>query len=493
MAFQLAPHNDLILNQEIDLLVVSCTLNHFDALDDLYPAATQDMLQMCITDAGFTGKHQQILTIRRPPASQIKQVLYNGLGASSELNPYSCKQHITKLMPDIKSAKAAHIHWVLPDELVENVRLRQIFVLEILSELYHFDRYKTKGVKPNSPTITFYVAPHLYADNWLDSLVHIQSGLKLSRDLSNQAPNDCTPATFWKKAQDLAQQYPSISAEALFADDLNTLGMGAYYAVGQGSAAPSIMTLMHYQGLPQTASPPVVLVGKGVTFDTGGISIKGADGMENMRYDMCGAAVVLGVIQALAALELPINVIGVAAGVENMPDGKAYRPGDILTSLSGQTIEVMSTDAEGRLVLCDALTYIGRYNPAYVIDIATLTGAAITSLGSVASLLVANDQGLANQLIAAGTETDDKVWQMPLWPEYYSAIDSPFADMQNSGQNSPGAITAGCFLAKFTEQYRWAHLDIAGSAFTYGKGNSATGRPVQMLIQFLQNLAATNQ
>jgi len=493
LAFHLAPLNDLPITQEIELLAITCTLNHFDAVDRLFPTPTLDILQLCITDAAFTGKHKQTLSVRRPAGSHIKHVLYNGLGETNALNAYSCKQQINALMPDIKAARATHIHWILPDELVENVCLRQIFVQQVMSELYHFNRYQSDPSPAYAPDITFYVASDLYGIDWLKPLEHILAGLNLSRDLSNRAPNDCTPETFWENAKQLAAQYPSIRAEALFEDDIKTLGMGAYYAVGQGSTAQSVMSLVHYRGAAKADAPPIVLVGKGVTFDTGGISLKGADGMENMRYDMCGAAVVLGVMQALAALELPINVIGVAAGVENMPDGKAYRPGDILTSLSGQTIEVMSTDAEGRLVLCDALTYMGRYNPKYVIDIATLTGAAITSLGSVASLLVANDQALANQLITAGTQTDDKVWQMPLWPEYHSAIDSPFADMQNSGQNSPGAITAGCFLAKFTREYRWAHLDIAGSAFTYGKGNSATGRPVQMLIRFLQNLTNTSK
>lgn len=244
------------------------------------------------------------------------------------------------------------------------------------------------------------------------------------------------------------------------------------------------MTVMHYRGS-QDERAPIVLVGKGLTFDSGGISIKPGEAMDEMKYDMGGAAGVLGTMQALAELQLPINVIGILAGCENMPDGRAYRPGDILTTMSGQTVEVLNTDAEGRLVLCDALTYVERFNPEAVIDIATLTGACVIALGAHATGLMSNHNPLAHELLNVSKQSGDRAWQLPLWDDYQEMLDSPFADMTNLGGRPAGTITAGCFLSRFTKKYHWAHLDIAGTAWKSGKDKGATGRPVPMLTQYL--------
>ena len=265
---------------------------------------------------------------------------------------------------------------------------------------------------------------------------------------------------------------------------MEDLGMNSLLSVSQGSAQPAKLVIFRYQGA-GNGSKPVVLVGKGVTFDTGGISIKPSSAMDEMKFDMCGAASVFGAVAAVAGMELPINLVGVTPAVENMPSGTATKPGDIFTSMSGQTIEVLNTDAEGRLILCDALTYSERFEPAAVIDIATLTGACVVALGKHATGLLSNHDPLAADLLQAGLTAGDRAWQLPLWDEYEKQLESPFADMANIGGREAGTITAACFLAKFTKKFRWAHLDIAGTAWVSGKNKCATGRPVPLLVQYL--------
>ena len=268
------------------------------------------------------------------------------------------------------------------------------------------------------------------------------------------------------------------------------LGMNSYLAVARGSENEAMMSIMEYKGHPD--AKPIVLIGKGLTFDSGGLSIKPAEAMDEMKYDMGGAAAVLGTMHALAELKLPLNVVGVLAGAENMPDGKAYRPGDILTSMSGQTIEVLNTDAEGRLVLCDALTYAERFDPESVIDVATLTGACVIALGHHTTGLLANHNPLAHELLAAAELSGDKTWRLPLWDEYQEQLESPFADMTNVGGRPGGAITAAAFLSRFAKKFNWAHLDIAGTAWKSGKEKGATGRPVPLLTQFLLSRAGVD-
>ena len=312
----------------------------------------------------------------------------------------------------------------------------------------------------------------------------IANGVKLTKDLANLPGNICTPTFLAKQAKELQKVHKSIKIKVLDEAEMEQLGMGALLAVSRGSHEPAKLITLEYRGTSKDTKP-VVLVGKGVTFDSGGISIKPAAQMDEMKFDMCGAASVLGTLATTAELNLPINVVGVIPATENMPNGNATKPGDIVTSLSGQTIEILNTDAEGRLILCDALTYCERFNPDVVIDIATLTGACVIALGKYATGLLSNHSPLANDLLNAGRTSNDRAWQLPLWEDYHQQLDSPFADMANVGGREAGTITAASFLSRFTKQFHWSHLDIAGTAWTGGKEKGATGRPVPLLAQYL--------
>lgn len=311
----------------------------------------------------------------------------------------------------------------------------------------------------------------------------IANGMDLTRDLANLPANICTPSYLADSARQLARQH-KLKIEVLEQNQIAALKMGAFLAVAQGSTqAPKLITLK-YQGAPAKQAP-VVLVGKGITFDSGGISIKPGEAMDEMKFDMCGAAAVLGTLQAAAEMKLQKNIIAIVPTCENMPSGGAVKPGDVVTSMSGQTIEILNTDAEGRLILCDALTYAERFHPAVVIDVATLTGACVIALGHVNSGLYTRDDGLAQDLLAAGKEVLDPAWRMPLDEAYQDQLKSNFADMANIGGRPAGSVTAACFLSRYTKQYRWAHLDIAGTAWRSGAKKGATARPVPLLTYFL--------
>ena len=311
----------------------------------------------------------------------------------------------------------------------------------------------------------------------------IAEGMALAKDLGNLPGNVCTPTHLAHTASELGKQF-KFDVEVLDRDGIEKLGMGSFLSVARGSHEPPRFIVMHYKG-GKAKAKPVVLVGKGITFDTGGISLKPGAEMDEMKFDMCGAASVLGTFKAIARMGLPINVVGLIPATENMPGGRATKPGDVVTSMSGQTIEVLNTDAEGRLILCDALTYAERFKPACVIDIATLTGACVIALGKIPSGLLANDDDLAAEILKRGTESGDRAWQLPLWEEYQELLKSNFADMGNIGGRYAGTITAACFLARFTKAYKWAHLDIAGTAWLSGDAKGATGRPVPLLSEFL--------
>ncbi len=316
----------------------------------------------------------------------------------------------------------------------------------------------------------------------------LTDGLTLAKDLGNQPPNVCNPAFLARAARALSRGAANTTTTVLDENKMSELGMGAFLSVTGGSATPGKMIIVNYKG-GKRGDKPVVLVGKGITFDTGGISIKASASMEEMKWDMCGAASVLGAMKAAMAAELPINLIVIAAAAENMPGGRASRPSDIVTTMSGKTVEIINTDAEGRLVLCDALTYAKRFKPAAVIDIATLTGAQVVALGSHASALYANDDALADALASAGDGAGDRMWRMPLWDDYQSALNSAFADMKNvGGGRAAGSIVAACFLSRFAKDFPWAHLDIAGSAYVSGKGS--TGRPLPALFEYLLKAAS---
>ena len=314
--------------------------------------------------------------------------------------------------------------------------------------------------------------------------IAIASGMNVARRLGDLPPNICTPSFLASEARAFARKHANVAAKVLDEKAMRDLGMGALLAVSAGSEEPARLIVLEYRGGKRGAAPQV-LVGKGITFDSGGISIKPGAKMDEMKYDMCGAASVLGTLHAIAELKLPINVTGIIAASENLPSGRAVKPGDIVTSMSGQTIEILNTDAEGRLVLCDALTYAARFKPAAVIDIATLTGACVVALGKHASGLFSRQDDFAAELLAAGQAIGDRAWQMPLWDDYQKQLDSNFADMANIGGVGGGSITAASFLARYTREYRWAHLDIAGTAWDEGAAKGATGRPVGLLTQYL--------
>lgn len=312
----------------------------------------------------------------------------------------------------------------------------------------------------------------------------VSAGVSLARDLGNLPGNICTPAYLARQARELGRKYPKLKVTVIDEAQMKKLGMGALLAVSRGSRQPAKLIIMEYKG-GKAGDRPHVLVGKGLTFDAGGISLKPPPAMDEMKFDMCGGASVFGAMRAVCELAPAKNIIGVVPSSENLPDGDANKPGDILTTMSGQTVEVLNTDAEGRLILCDALTYTERFKPASVVDIATLTGACVIALGSHASGLFSQDDKLAEALLAAGETTTDRAWRMPLWDDYHEQLKTNFADVANVGGREAGSITAACFLSRFTKKYRWAHLDVAGSAWHSGAAKGATGRPVSLLVQYL--------
>jgi len=316
----------------------------------------------------------------------------------------------------------------------------------------------------------------------------IGKGINIACDLGDLPGNICTPNYLASESRALGRKYDSVSVSVLDEKKMAELGMHSLLSVTAGTDQPARLIVIEYKG-GKKADKPHVLVGKGVTFDTGGISLKPGAKMDEMKYDMCGAASVVGTLSAVAEMDLKLNVVGIIAAAENMPSGSATKPGDVVTSMSGQTIEILNTDAEGRLVLCDALTYAGKFKPASVIDIATLTGACVVALGKHAAGLFSNDDDFAAELLEQGKLAQDRAWHMPLWDDYQNQLDSNFADMANIGGPEAGSVTAACFLSRFTKDYRWAHLDIAGAAWNGGGNKGATGRPVGLLCQYLASKA----
>jgi leucyl aminopeptidase len=314
----------------------------------------------------------------------------------------------------------------------------------------------------------------------------IAKGVALAKDLGNLPGNICTPSYLAKQARAMGRKYPKLKVSVVEQAQMEKLGMGSFLSVAKGSREAPKLIVAEYKG-GKAKEKPIVLVGKGVTFDSGGISIKPSPAMDEMKYDMCGAASVLGTLTACAELQLDCNVIGVIPTCENMPDGAASKPGDIVTSMSGQTIEVLNTDAEGRLILCDALTYCERFNPDSVVDIATLTGACVIALGHHASAVMGNHHPLINELLNSGKTSGDRAWELPMWDEYNDQLKSNFADIPNIAGRDGSSITAACFLSRFTKKYHWAHMDIAGTAWVSGENKGATGRPVPLLTQFLMD------
>ncbi|MBS9436230.1 leucyl aminopeptidase [Photorhabdus noenieputensis] len=446
------------------------------------------------------GKVGQSLLLHHVPNVLSERILLIGCGKERELDERQYKQIIQKTINTLNETGSMEAVCFLTELHVKGRnnywKVRQ--AVETAKEsLYVFNQLKSNKNELRRPLrkMVFNVPTRRELTSGERAIQHglaIAAGIKAAKDLGNMPPNICNAAYLASQARQLADSANShITTKVIGEEQMKELGMNAYLAVGQGSQNESLMSVMEYKGSPDKKAKPIILVGKGLTFDSGGISIKSAGGMDEMKYDMCGAATVYGVMRVVSELQLPLNVIGVMAGCENMPGGRAYRPGDILTTLSGQTVEVLNTDAEGRLVLCDALTYVERFDPELVIDIATLTGACITALGNHYSGLLSNHNPLAHELLNASEQSGDRAWRLPMTDEFLEQIDSNFADLANTGGSGGGAITAACFLSRFATKYHWAHLDIAGTAWRSGKAKGATGRPVALLSQFLLNRAGS--
>lgn len=459
--------------------------------------ATHGYLAKLIKQGAIQGKIGQVLPLFHVADSKFEQILVIGCGKPKSLSAAGFRKIIVSAIKSLTSlqTKQATCYLTEVDVKEKSLAWKVKYIAEMAGEgLYCFDLFKSqKEAVSLLKDFIIHVTDAKQVKACEQALAQgqaIADGVKLTKNLANLPSNICTPTFLAEQAKDLGKQYSSIKVKVLEEKDMQKLGMGALLAVSQGSAEDAKLICLEYKGASKSQKP-VALVGKGITFDTGGNSLKSPENMVGMKYDMCGAATVLGTIKAAAELKLPVNVVGIIAAVENMPGGTAYKPEDILTSMSGQTIEVISTDAEGRLVLSDALTYCERYNPDVVIDIATLTGAVVVALGTHATGLLSNNDTLAKDLLKAGEESNDRAWQLPLWDEYQEQIKSPFADMTNSGGRMAGTITAGCFLSRFTKKYHWAHLDVAGTAaMMMGTSDRmATGRPVPMLTQYLLDRA----
>lgn len=454
--------------------------------------ASKGHLSRLLKRGDMDGNAGQQLMVYDTPGVAAERLLLVGLGQPRDL---TVKQYATVLSGGIKLLNKSHpteALWGLCEVEISGQSPYQIIRETILGAdeaLYDYSLTKSELKKPPRPLkrLGLFVHDRRQLKAARKALNHAQAithGINLAKDLGNLPGNICTPGYLADEARKLGRGNPKLKIQILQEKQMEKLGMGALLSVARGSRQPAKLIVMEYQG-GKPAAKPVVLVGKGLTFDAGGISLKPAPAMDEMKYDMCGGASVLGTFKACLEMALPINLVGVIPASENLPDGEANKPGDIVTSLSGQTIEVLNTDAEGRLILCDALTYSERFKPAAVIDIATLTGACIVALGDQASGLMANNEALAEELLAAGTHSGDRVWQLPLWDEYQEQLKSNFADMANIGSKGAGTITAACFLSRYTKKYKWAHLDIAGTAWRSGAEKGATGRPVPLLSQFL--------
>ncbi len=440
------------------------------------------------------GKTGAALLLHDLPNTICERVLLVGLGKEQELGDKGYCDAVRAAFRTLRETGAGDATLFLTEAPVKNRdtawKVSQAAIVA-METAYRFDRLKSKveEPEPNLREVTLGLMDPLSetelagSEEALQQGLAIAEGMNLAKDLGNLAPNICTPTYLAEQASSIAGTY-GLKATILEQKDMEDLGMGALLAVARGSRQPPKLIVLEYWGRTQKEKP-VVLVGKGVTFDTGGISLKPAGEMDEMKYDMCGAASVLGTMTAIAKMGLSVNAVGIVPATENMPGGNATKPGDVVTSMSGQTIEILNTDAEGRLILCDSLTYAERYEPDTVIDIATLTGACVIALGHVASGLLSNDEALAEELLKASNRAADKAWRLPLFDEYQEQLKSNFADIANIGGRAAGTITAACFLSRFTKKYRWGHLDIAGTAWKSGKEKGATGRPVPLLTQFL--------
>lgn len=460
-------------------------------------AADAHQLTTLLKREGFQGKAGQSLLLLNPQGIAAERLLVLGFGSQKDgsVSVDNFRRAAQKIGESLKPTPCTEITIALDDISVTGQEIdwqaRQI--AENLGQL----EYRADGLKSKPAEISLQLKKVLLgttknqvakATRGLDLGHAIAKGINFTRNLGDLPGNICTPTYLAEQAKQLAKGQAKLSVNVLEEKQMKELGMGSFLSVAAGSEQPAKLIVLEYKG-GNKKEAPVALVGKGITFDTGGISLKPGPAMDEMKYDMCGAASVLGTFLTLVELQLPINVVGIIATTENMPSGAATKPGDIVTSMSGLTIEILNTDAEGRLVLCDALTYTERFKPKAVVDIATLTGACVIALGNHATGLFSNNDDLAKALLKAGEESADRAWQMPLWDDYQKQLDSNFADIANIGGREAGSVTAACFLSRFAKKFAWAHLDIAGTAWRSGGAKGATGRPVPLLVQYLLNQA----
>lgn len=461
--------------------------------------ASGGFITQIIAHGDIDGKLASTLLLHHIPNIKSPRVLVVGLGKAEEFTAKKFAQVARASVKALASTAVKEVLTTLTALQINGVsvsRKTALLVEAMLDASYQFNANKQKKSddKKDKPKKELKKVVIDTTENDTDAAKlgltqgeALAKGVSLAKDLGNLPPNVCTPTYLAEQAQKMGKHF-DFKVKVLDEDEIKKLGMGSFLGVAQGSVEPPKFIIMqHLKG--KKDQKPVVLVGKGITFDTGGISLKPGGDMDEMKYDMCGAASVLGTFKAIAEMDLALNVVGVIPTCENMPDGRAIKPGDVLTSMSGLTIEVLNTDAEGRLILCDALTYAERFEPSAVIDVATLTGACVIALGHHATGLFSNEDALAKELLAAGESALDRAWHMPLWDDYQPQLDSNFADIANIGGRAGGSITAACFLSKFTKKYTWAHLDIAGTAWKSGKEKGGTGRPVPLLTAFLLNRA----
>ena len=470
----------------MDFSLINQTIQNFDG-DSVVVFSNTDSnsndaaLQELIELNHFEFKAGKVLSLNLVKGFKAKHVLVVGLGDT----PTTDKNYIKALVAVSDTLAAAKIK----STMIQQVEIKgcdQQWVQRTTARVMQNSTYQIQkvGTDQTDENPVESIAMQSDADNAheLSQGQAIANGMALTRHLGDLPPNVCTPTYLAETAQDLAQEF-DLECEILEESDMSALGMGSLLSVSKGSIEPPKLISLSYCG--NGDAKPIVLVGKGVTFDSGGISLKPGAGMDEMKYDMCGAASVIGTMRAVAEMRLKVNLTIVVPAVENMPAHNASKPGDVVTSMSGQTIEILNTDAEGRLILCDALTYVEKFNPEVVIDTATLTGAVIVALGKHHCGVMANDQDLADDLITAGKTALDTAWQLPLDDEYDELLKSNFADMGNIGGREAGTVTAACFLARYAKDYRWAHLDIAGTAWVSGAKKGATGRPVPLLTQYI--------
>jgi leucyl aminopeptidase len=446
----------------------------------------------------FAAKLGDTMMLPLPEGSVTGRLLLIGLGTRAGFGRKQYRKALQSSAQALaKTGASDAVTYLALESVAElDVQYRARFIAEVFSShAYKIPDLKTAPKPKARPLAVVHVATadargEKAAAEGLRIGAALSGGLKLTRDLANLPPNVCTPTFIGERAQKLAKEFRSIKTKVLDKGAIKALRMGAFLAVSQGSAEPPRLIVCEYRGA-RAAAAPICLVGKGITFDSGGISLKDPPAMDEMKFDMSGGAAVLGTLRAVAELKLPINVVAIVAASENMPSGTAVKPADIVTTMSGQTVEILNTDAEGRLVLCDAITYSRRYKPAAVIDVATLTGACIVALGTQTSGLMSNTPALAAELESAGMRADDRAWRLPIGEEYSDLLKSNFADIANVGGREGGACTAASFLSKFAKDLKWAHLDVAGTAWLGGSQKSSTGRPVPLLLDFLINRAKT--